>query len=313
MKPSPEASFTLNTEICGGVNPITNTSQRANSYAWTVTNTAGGAASLSSSIAETPNLTFPANTTTNVIEYRITLDVSSGSSCKDSKTDTVKVYPEPTMTISGDVADACTTKNLNLNSSSSNANGGQSFAKRQWLVDGIERSTNPNFNHTLSNTGTTNQTFRITLIGTTDEGCVDSTFEKITIFPEPKAEFTATKIEACAAFTIDNSLITLTPYPDANGTYEWKVLDAAGTVLANSNTQTPPSHTINAANTSVIYRLITTSGKGCGKDSTEVTFKTFPDPVPNFTPDKTGVCPGEEITFANNSTLAGGGTTRFSF
>ena len=46
-----------------------------------------------------------------------------------------------------------------------------------------------------------------------------------------------------------------------------------------------------------MYRLITTSGKGCGKDSTEITFKTFPNPVPAFTSSEDSICHNGSITF----------------
>ena len=307
LAPLPQASFTLpDTTICGGETVIaSNTSTLSDSYAWRILDIMGNSVSdiLNNPNIENPTLSFPENTTSNVIFYDVILEAIRGS-CSNFDTARVSVFPQPTMVISGDTADSCTPKMLNLNSLMSNSNDGQPL-NVEWFVDGLPQGTSEMFSYSLENTGTSDRVYRITLVGTTSQDCINSVVRMITVYPNPVAEFTASQTQACAPFIIDNSLITLSHYPDANANYLWEV-DSAGVVVAFSNTMIPPTYTLLNPLDAVTLRLTAFSGRGCGDSIFNLVFSALADPVPAFTETDLFICHNESITFTNASTITGG-------
>ncbi len=305
----PTATFTMDTSICSAdIMAVSNGSTFADAYTWQVLDSMGSPVTgiLNDSTAENPLLTFPANNSTNIIFYDVILEAKQGT-CSDFDTVRANVFPQPILVISEDTSDSCTPKSLNLSSLMSNSNDGEAL-NVEWFVDGISQGMDSTFNDMLYNTSTSDRIYRVTLVGETSQGCIDSTSVMITVYPNPKAEFTASQTVSCAPFTLDSNLINLVDYPDANSNYLWQVIDSSGMVIDSSNTMLPPTHIIMDPFDSVILRLISfsASAKGCGNDTFNVVFRTLPDPIPDFTRSDSAICHNESITFTNMTTLTDG-------
>ena len=101
----------------------------------------------------------------------------------------------------------------------------------------------------------------------------------ITVRPDAKALFTATKTMLCAPANID-SFITVTPFADRNQEYNWY---QNNTLINGTVNGEPPSFVIATPSQDVLITLITTSLYGCKPDSMSVLFKTIPSVTARFT------------------------------
>ena len=121
----------------------------------------------------------------------------------------------------------------------------------------------------------------------------------ITVKFDAHALFTATDTIKCAPYILGNS-ITVTPFPDRNGTYNWY---ANGVLFGSNTTGIFPGYTILAAGQNVIIKLVVTSAFGCKSDSMQKTFVTVQSVTAGFTKNKTAGCDTLKVTFVNTSTI----------
>ncbi len=97
---------------------------------------------------------------------------------------------------------------------------------------------------------------------------------KVTIGTGVQAVFNPTKTEDCGPFTINSSIINLTPFNDRISEYRW----FANNRFLGSG-QIFPGYILTGTENSVIIKLVAISRSGCGNDSTAHEFFRLENPV----------------------------------
>lgn len=121
----------------------------------------------------------------------------------------------------------------------------------------------------------------------------------ITVNNDSRALFTANPVIDCAPFDL-NTAITVTPFPDRNGLYQWW---ANGVPIGSSTTGTFPGYVIASPGSTVMIKLKTTSQYGCKPDSMEIPFTTVETAIAGFTKTPASGCGPLTVTFTNTSTI----------
>jgi gliding motility-associated-like protein len=145
-------------------------------------------------------------------------------------------------------------------------------------------------------------TYRVTLLVTSDSGCVDSSYVDVVVHPMPIAGFSVNAREQCLKgnqfqFTNNSSI--------ASGSlnYKWRFGDTA------KSTQSAPSHTYGSFGTFMVW-LKATSGFGC-TDSINDFMLVDPMPQVRFvTNDSTQCFNIQNFVFTDSSKIASGSLSR---
>lgn len=143
--------------------------------------------------------------------------------------------------------------------------------------------------------------FDVTLITSTDLGCIDSVTQTVTLIESPNADFSLSN--ACSEEWITINNLTNTPGSGAN-TYSWNLGNGMTSTDEHPITQYtgPGTYTI---------KLVAFNGNGC-VDSIERTLLIDTKPIADFIAND--VCEGEESTFTNNTVnLPNGGSNNWDF
>ena len=124
----------------------------------------------------------------------------------------------------------------------------------------------------------------------------------VTVRPDAKADFSASKTVACAPFNL-SGVISVVAYPDRNASYEWF---ANGVSIGTGSTF--PGYVMNTDGLQVTIKLVTISRYGCENDEKSITFETVKSVTAGFTKDKAQGCGPLTVTFNNTSNpLSGAG------
>ena len=143
-------------------------------------------------------------------------------------------------------------------------------------------------------------TYNVTLIVSSGNGCADTVTNPVTIYPMPVAAFTAANVcdEQTMNFndasTVSSGTIT---------TWNWDFGDAATSAIQN------PGH-LYAADNNYNVTLTVTTNNGC-QDAVTQAVTVYPLPVVAFTP--TDVCLGVPTQFQNLSTVSSGTITNYAW
>ncbi len=221
--------------------------------------------------------------------YTAELLVVSNNGCRDSISKNITIYEKPQagMTFSNE----CENVAVAFTDVSTVSDGVINFWN--WnFGDGSPTSNLQSLNHTFTSDGT----YNVELIVSSNHGCFDTIVQPITIYPEPTTNFTAAN--AClydeASFT-DNSTIGA-PYTISN--WSWDFGD--GSPIA---TTTNSTHQYNSDGLYTVT-LTTTSTNGCTSSNSSVV-EIYPIPIANFT--STEVCVNEPPTiFTSTSSVSNG-------
>ena len=132
------------------------------------------------------------NSGSSTLVYNVKLLVRNASSCADSSTFDVTVFPElkASFSIGPDSAGCAPFSALMGNSTVSPA--ANSFI---WLVDGVQVSNSPAFlNFTFQNSSSTSsRPYKVQLVGSNSGfGCPDTATRTVTALPVPRVDFTST-------------------------------------------------------------------------------------------------------------------------
>ncbi len=141
------------------------------------------------------------------------------------------------------------------------------------------------------------QVFDVTLVATTDLGCVDSVSKQVTLLESPKSAFTSTG-QTCTNGDIVFTNGTNIP-PGSTNSYEWTFGDG------NTSTSIDPTNIFVSPGT---YKTVlkSFSSNGCTGES-ESTIVINEKPVSEFIANN--VCLGDETKFSNGSTVSIGTLT----
>lgn len=230
--------------------------------------------------------------------YNVTLIVTTDQNCKDTVTNTVNVWSLPVVDFNP--TEVCLNTPTQFQDLTT-VNIGNSVAWAWNFDDGSPINNTQNPIHTYPVDGP----FQVTLVVTTNHGCIDSATKTVTINPLPQVSFSADTLSGCSPVIVnftDNSVINA---PGNNVAWDWN--------FGNGTTSTQQNPTgvsfENPSNTSVAtfgISLTVTSDKGCViKDTVTNMITSYPIPTAAFTygPEPTNIYDAE-ITFIDNSVIA---------
>ena len=281
----PVASFT-NTTVC-----------KNNATQFTNTSTTPGTIVLSGwdfgdgspvTIASNPTHIYPDSGS-----YNVTLVIQSSYGCLDTAANPVHVYGLPTAGFSN--LDVCIGDSMPFTNTSV-PNSGATLSAYSWdFGDGSPANTNQNPSHLYSSP----DTYTVTLIVTTNNGCKDTISKNIVVHPLPVPQFsTANVCYGYYASFNESSSITNT---DTIQSWTWNFGDSTPLLFQQ---QVTGGHLYTAAATYNV-QLLVSSTFGCA-DSVTHPIIIYPKPVADFT--DINKCDGTAVPFSDSSTTASGST-----
>lgn len=282
----PEPNFGFTTLPDSGCSPLTVTFPSvigAVSYQWDFGdgNTGTG---------PTPTHTY-VNGTTNNVYYNVTLIAISPFGCIDTTTSQVLVLPNPTAQFAPDQQAKCSPATFTLSNTSI---GGTSY---WWdYGDGNTSDTlSASHDYSYTNTSGTPVNYDIMLIAYTADGCTDTTWQTVTVYPEVVASFTSDTI-GCSPLDIQFNNTS-----QFANSFEWDFGDGfVDVVMSPSHTYTYTGNT----DTTFTVQMVATSTFGC-TDTVWQIITVFPQPNAQFTATPTTqVFPNATVTL-NNLSSAG--------
>lgn len=214
--------------------------------------------------------------------YTVTLSIDNGN-CSDVYQSTFTIYPKPSASFESE--DVCLDQAVQFTNTSSLSSGTSNY---NWFFGDSTMSTDINPTHLYDTAGI----YEVTLVQTSDLGCVDSFSLTHIVYPIPNAEFSLGN--SCYGDTVD--FTNLSSIDFGTMTYVWDFSDGI------TDTATNPRHTFNALG---IYdiTLDVTSDFGCEAQKVK-DITIYPVPFANFTFDNT--CEEKTVSFTNLSTLSAG-------
>ncbi len=228
----------------------------------------------------------PSHTYAGPGTYNVKLVITAGSGCMDSITQPVTIYPlpQPNFTFTDD----CANQAINFTNTSTipagNINGWL------WKFGNGATSTQQNPTYTYTAPGA----YTVTLIATSDNGCIDSIQQVINIFALPVTDFTFDTV----CLNDQTCFLDLTTVQGSNITgWQWVFGDGSPV-----NNQSNPCHTYAAPGTFNVT-LITTSAQGCTGTATH-TILVNDNPTANFSVNN--VCQIDAAMFNDLSTIGAG-------
>jgi len=198
--------------------------------------------------------------------------VTTSTNFKDSSAINVSVNSSPIVSITGDTL-LCKGESTSLT-----ASGGGTY---------VWNSGSTNASIMISPASTTNYK----VVVTNANGCKDSLYESVTIFPKPIANFAFTN--QCNGTAIPYNSISTINNPDIITSWNWDLGD--GSILNGSN----PSHTYSSPGNYNVT-LIVNSNNACS-DTTTKQVTVFNTPIAGFT--HSDVCLGDSMHFTNTSSV----------
>jgi gliding motility-associated-like protein len=217
--------------------------------------------------------------------------------CRDTSSLNIEIHPIARTNFSINDPDQCLNGNLfQFNNSTTIPSGTVTY---DWDFGNgqTDTATSPSL------TFTAHDTLTVTLVTTSDQGCLDTTEQQIIIYPQPTPMFAVNDTAQCLSgnsfiFT-DGSTID---YGALN--YQWRFGDG------NSSAQKDPSHSY-ISHDSFTVTLTVNSGEGC-IDSVNREVVVHPQPQPLMDINDRGQCQdNQNFLFGNLSTIAHGTLTHF--
>lgn len=278
--PLPAVDAGKDTTVCSGI-----TLQLGGQGIAGVTYQWSPALGLSDTKIPNPVATLQYNGFGNDTVYKYYVQASLGANCSNIDSVEIRVKKTPTVSINPKSPRICIGTSTVLTISGAD----------NYIWKPVEGLDNINSN---SVTAAPILTTEYIVTGFLSNGCSDENSVIVTVVPDAKAEFLAPETIKCSPLKI-NSLITVTPFPEGNGTYNWYADD----VLIGSNaTGAVPDYTITEPGKAVVIKLVTLSSEGCKADEMQKTFMALPSVTAAFTKDKESSCAPLTVAFTNTST-----------
>ena len=293
ISPQPTANFTVTNTCFGTAASFTNTSTAPNPATFTSQTWYFGDGNTTLGSNVNHNYTTP-NT------YSVKLVVVNNSSCKDSITKAVTIYPKPTVSFT--TSAVCFNTPTNFSNSSSIVAPDNIAA---WTWDFDNNGSIDNTTQSPSNTYSASGTYVVKLVATSNNGCKDSTTVNALVNALPTATFTPSN--ACLNANINLNNASSIPLPDNISVYSWNF--GANASPATSAIQNPPLLSYNTSGVKTISLNIT-ANTSCTASITQ-TVMVYPQPVANFS--ATSVCQSTATAFTDLSTTGGGSITNWAW
>lgn len=233
--------------------------------------------------------------------FNVRLIAKSTTGCADTISKAVSVFPKPSAAITVVSPAAQCLKGNNF--SFQNATTSTDNYTHVWTYGNNQTATSPSINYVYATPGT----FDVSLVATSDRGCIDSVRKAVTVNPSPVAAFTVDDSTQCFrghqfAFA-DQTTITSGTWNNA-----WDFGDGS------TATQSSPLQVYAAYNSTYLATMVVTSEKGCQDTATKKVF-LYQHPVAAFNViGNTGQCEkNNNFGFANTSTFGSAMTYQWSF
>ncbi len=191
---------------------------------------------------------LPTHTYANPGNYQAQL-IASTPFCADTATVAVIIYPLPVANFSPNKTSGCSPLLVQFSNTSTGA------VNYYWDFDDGSTSTQRLPNHTFVNGGTTNKIFQVRLISESANGCRDTLFSPITVYPGATANFDYTATNECVSLKVD-----FTNSSSGAVAYKWFFGDGDSSNAINPSHDYVNSGTFVANYTAI---LIATSINGC--------------------------------------------------
>ena len=286
--PKPAADFTFNPN--SGCSPLivnfTNSSAGNNSSAWNFGNG-------QSSASTNPSMTFTNPTGSSALTYSVKLTVGNTNNCADSVVKTITLFAKPQASFALDTP-ACSPKLITFTNTSAGASA------YNWNFGDGSQSVQSDPTRQYLNTGTTNQSYSVSLTVSNNNNCRDSITVPLIVHPKPVFSISALPDSGCTSLKVF--------FPAVNGAlqYQWNYGDG------NTSSSGSVSNTfLNDGPTVKVFTvtLIAKDKYGCA-DTANKFVKVYPKPKAFFQADPLTVyIPNQSTQFFNLST----GATHFAW
>jgi gliding motility-associated-like protein len=237
----------------------------------------------------------PTHTFSNPGVYDVTLTVSTQLGCEGTATYQVEAFPKPVANFS--FTEVCLNEETVVTDISTVVSTGSAanIVGQIWnMGDGNNYLNEPTVNHIYDNEGN----YNVTLITSTNHGCLDTITQQLTVYPLPNVNFTQT--DAClfeeTQFT-DQSTISNQFSQNTLSSWFWDFGDGGATSSSQH-----PSYTFSSDGT-FSTTLTVTSNRGCVNSVTR-NVTVHPLPVVNFASLDTVGCSPICASFVNVSTIS---------
>jgi PKD repeat protein len=267
----PVVDFSATNRCLGNSINFSNLSSGATGFVW---NFGDGKTSATTS----PSYTYASSGT-----YNVKLIAENANGCKDSVSKSITVFSNPSVSFTAQPNPICRGGLMNFTNTSTN---GTSFT---WNFGNGKTSTLTS----PTNIYTAEGNYNVKLVSINSNGCKDSTFRTVTVWPRPKASFSFNN--GCAT---DNLGFTSNSVGAVG--HSWTFGDAT------TSTQANPAKGYTGPGTYSVT-LIVTSVNGC-MDTTTSSVTVHPRAAVSFT-NPTNFCAGNAANFTNTSTLSAGNMT----
>ena len=282
VEPVPDAQFTV--DVTMGCSPLevtmTNNSIGGNSFLWIY---GDGAIS-----PDTNTVHTYINPSLNDTIFNVQLVASTGFGCNDTATIPVTVFHNPIAAFTHDAVLGCAPVDVNFTNSSLAADN------YSWDFGDGNLSGLDNPSHQYANSGDLVEIYDVELVANTINGCTDTTYQSITVYPTPDYDISLAQDSGCAPYTVT--------FPNVIGaiSYEWEFGDG------QSGLGPTPTHTYdNVTNNDMVYtaQLIAQNAFGC-YDTAYHDIVVHPTPEAYFILDNATGCSPFEVTITESSLLA---------
>ncbi len=285
VHPSPNASFTTNAApACSPMSAdFVNTSMGSDTHIWDW----GDNTALDT--VDNATHTF-INDTTFILNYEVSIIAVSVNACKDTAKQIVTVYPNPNNSFVVTPDSGCTPQIVQFTAGPT----GQTYF---WdFGNGTTQMGSNITNSIYTYAGNTDTTFNISLITTSYFGCIDTSYNQVTVFPTPEADFYISTNDGCAPLIAN---FVNTSIGAVNYIWDWGD-GSTDTTIINSI-----SHDFgNVSNNAITYTIVLTAinTQGCSSQKTR-TLIVYPEVHAFYMADTTG-CSALNVDFNNQSSGA---------
>lgn len=255
----------------------------------------------SGSIKTHPRHIFQASASQDT-SFVIKLRVTTPNFCQDSLQDTIRLFPIPKAQFAANVSNGCGPLAVQFTNSSFPRDTGSindmSFA---WDFGNGSTSSQMHPGSTYTSSLIQDSIYTVKLMAYSEHGCVDSTREQVTVFPNPTVKFKPLSLNGC--HPLKTSFLNQSSPNDTGSIaimkFEW---------TSNGSQKATPFLQDSFANTGSLpmnYKvgLVGYSEHGC-VDSIDTTLTVFPNPKVTFTLSSDSACRADSVVLSNLSTVA---------
>ena len=280
--PAPQAAFNHNNFLCEGDTIFFNDQSLGNggtisSYIWDFGD------------GDSSYLTSPWHIYDTAGVFQVKLLISSANGCKDSIFQTLTIYDKPEVDFG--YSNACFNEQPILFSDSTTLSSG-TIISTLWDFGDSNTSTSINPLHSYAAPGI----YRVSLIKTSSNGCKDSVFYNVNVFPEPTADFNYQRLgtDSCS---IPQTFDFVNLSQNAQG-FLWD-FDYSNNPGQFTSTLVNPQFTYNSYGVFEVA-LFTTNSFGCA-DTITKTIQVSPVPNAGFSVDTFSGCQPLMLNFRDTS------------